>query len=156
MAPLLVFSSPFSSSLSLFVFHLCQIIFCEILFYTSNLVQWWSVYFWLDVQWGCQILVLLYMMHKHCQQVQTRRMGSVTLYQQIKTHKRVQNERYLIRTRQNKVHILGKFCLRYSNVRTDKTDVKQQRWVEQDVTCEESGLESPPFSQDFALFTSDI
>ena len=34
-------------------------------------------------------------------------------------HTRGSNERYLIRTRQNKVHIFGKFCLRHSNVRTE-------------------------------------
>ena len=31
-----------------------------------------------------------------------------------------EKERYLIKTRQNKVHIFGKFFFQHNNVRTDK------------------------------------
>ena len=42
-------------------------------------------------------------------------------------HTRGNNERHLIRTRQKKVQVFGKFCLRHSNVGTNgQTDVKQQ------------------------------
>ena len=42
-------------------------------------------------------------------------------------HTRGENERYLIRTRQNNVQIIGKFCLRYSDERT--TDIIKTRDV---------------------------
>ena len=50
----------------------------------------------------------------------TEMTANVQLKETNQNTQEFKNERYLIRTRQNNVHIFGKFCLRHSDIRTEQ------------------------------------